>query len=152
RLAHRPLGARDRRARAAGHEPPAAQRAHGRSGRAARPRPEPSARRMTAAPEVEIVDAPALYVVGELVTAPFERLHVEVPRAWERLAASGVEGRRLAEASFTTEAGYVEVVGVLGEQPPEAVPAGQVPVVMPAGRYARLVHEGPVTAIADGFA
>lgn len=107
---------------------------------------------MTAAPEVELVDAPALYVVGELVTAPFERLHVEVPRAWERLAASGVEGRRLAEASFTTEAGYVEVVGVLGEQPPQAVPAGQVPVVMPAGRYARLVHGGPVTAIADGFA
>lgn len=108
---------------------------------------------MTAAPEVELVDAPALYVVGELVAAPFDRLHVEVPRAWERLAANGVvEGRRLAEASFTTEAGYVEVVGVLGEQPPETVPAGQVPVVMPAGRYARLVHEGPVTAIADGFA
>lgn len=102
---------------------------------------------------VEIVELPTRFVVGELVAAPFDRLHVEVPRAWQRFAASGTaEGRRLAEASFTTPDGYVEVVGALYDTDAMPVPRGHVPVVVPAGRYARLVHEGPVARIAEGFA
>lgn len=110
-------------------------------------------------PEVAIVTLPTQLVVGELVAAPFDRLHMEVPAAWQRFVTSGAgEGRRRAEASFTTREGYVEVVGALWEATELSelsaahVPPGQVPVVVPTGDYARLVHDGPVTEIADGFA
>ena len=102
---------------------------------------------------VESVELSMRVVVGELVAAPFDRLHVEVPAAWRRFTAGGAaHGAPLAEASFTTEAGYVEVVGALYDADAVAVPAGHVPVLVPAGRYARLVHTGGLAQIADGFA
>jgi predicted transcriptional regulator YdeE len=105
------------------------------------------------AESVEIVELPTRVVVGELVAAPFDRLHVEVPAAWRRFTASAAaHGIPLAETSFTTESGYVEVVGALRDVDAVAVPAGQVPVLVPAGRYARLVHTGELTQIAEGFA
>jgi len=108
---------------------------------------------VSASASVEIVELPTHVVVGELVAAPFDRLHVEVPAAWQRFAASGAGGgARLAEASFTTDAGYLEVVGALRDPDAVQVPPGHIPVLVPAGRYARLVHEGPLAGIADGFA
>ena len=70
---------------------------------------------------VESVELSMRVVVGELVAAPFDRLHVEVPAAWRRFTAGGAaHGAPLAEASFTTEAGYVEVVGALYDADAEA--------------------------------
>src|SRR5690606_26536423 len=125
-----------RRARAAGGEPPAAQRAAGVDGRRAHAGRALSSRSVStpaSAESVEIVELPTRVVVGELVAAPFDRLYVEVPAAWRRFTASGVaHGAPLAEASFTTASGYVEVVGALRDVGAVAVPAGHVPVLVPA--------------------
>ncbi|MGY5884281.1 GyrI-like domain-containing protein [Modestobacter lacusdianchii] len=104
----------------------------------------------------ELTDLPAQRVVGVQVEAPFDELRHRVPMAWQALLGRAAElpgpgGTGYVEASQHLGGGrYRETVGVLtGADTP--VPAGMAAVVLPAGRWARLVHDGPLAQIADGF-
>ena len=104
----------------------------------------------------ELTDLPELRVVGVRVEAPFDELRHRVPAAWQTLFSRAAElpapdGTGYVEASEHLGDGrYRETVGVL-TGPETAVPAGMTAVVLPAARWARLVHGGPVEQIADGF-
>ena len=105
----------------------------------------------------ELTDLPELRVVGVQVEAPFDELRHRVPAAWHALFS------RAGELPAPDAVGYVEASEHLGDGryretvgvltgPGTAVPAGMTAVVLPATRWARLEHAGPVEQIADGFA
>lgn len=95
---------------------------------------------------MDVVERAASVVTGIEVVAPFGDLAVLVPRAWAELFAQVGDGP-CAEASRSLGDGrYREVVGVLG-----APGAGPARAVLPAGRYVRHVHDGPVAGIGEAF-
>ncbi len=104
---------------------------------------------------VELVRRPALVVAGEPAVGAFGELGELVPAAWRRLLARSdlpaPAGGRYAEASAGLGGGrYLEVVGVLLEAAAD-VPDECALALLPAGRWARLLFEGPVSRIGDGF-
>jgi predicted transcriptional regulator YdeE len=105
---------------------------------------------------VEVVQRPEATVLGVEVVAAFDELGVLVPAAWEQVFARVAQlpvppPHRFAEASrHLGEGRYRETVGVLVGGPVE-VPDGMVLTTLPAGRYVRHRHTGPVETIADGF-
>jgi len=107
---------------------------------------------------IECVSRPSLTVIGLLVEAEWRELPRAVPAAWNELFARQAEltpscgplGEHL-EVSISQEDGsYRELVGVIadaGAHPPQ----GMVKLTVPANRYLRLIHDGPLAGITAGF-
>lgn len=107
---------------------------------------------------IQCVSKPALTVVGILVEAQRDELAQAIRTAWHELFAREVEltpscgplGERL-EAGISCEGDLcTELIGVVVEAG-APVPRGMVRLDVPANRYLRLIHDGPLPGIADGF-
>ena len=100
---------------------------------------------------IETTELPELVIIGILVEAPWQDLSTEVPAAWRELFAAETGATAFLEASLSVEDGiYREIVGYLAARKSD-VPDGMTKVVIPAQRYLRLVHDGPLATIAEGF-
>ena len=100
---------------------------------------------------IETVELPELVIIGILVEAGWRELPAKVPAAWRALFAAETGATAFLEASLSIEDGvYREIVGYLAARKSE-VPEGMTKVVIPAQRYLRLVHDGPLADIARGF-
>lgn len=100
---------------------------------------------------IETVELPELVLIGYMVECPWQDLSREVPAAWKRLFAADTGASAFLEASLSVNDGvYRELVGYLAAKKSE-VPEGMTKVIVPAGRYLRLVHDGPLEGIAGGF-
>ena len=100
---------------------------------------------------IETIEMPELVIIGILVEAPWQALSSEVPKAWQALFAAETGATGFLEASLSVEDGvHREIVGYLAATKSE-VPAGMTKVIVPAQRYLRLVHDGPLADIAGGF-
>lgn len=100
---------------------------------------------------IETIELPALTAIGILVEAPWEALPQAIPAAWTRLFESDTGAQNFLEVSISRENGvYRELVGYLAAQKTE-VPAGMIRYPIPAGRYLRIMHDGPLSGIASGF-
>lgn len=100
---------------------------------------------------IETIELPALVIIGILVEAPRQELPVKVPAAWRQLFAAETGATGFLEASLSVEGGvYREVVGYLAASK-SPVPEGMIKVIIPAQRYLRLVHDGPLAGISNGF-
>ena len=100
---------------------------------------------------IETIDLPELVAIGLEVEAEWSVLAELVPAAWARLFARETGATAFLEVSTRQADGrYRELVGFLAAGTTE-VPDGLVRRVIPPGRYLRLVHDGPLAGIADGF-
>lgn len=100
---------------------------------------------------VETIELPALTAIGILVEAPWNELPRVVPAAWTRLFETDTGATGFLEVSISRDGGvYGELVGYLAAQKTE-VPPGMVRYPIPAGRYLRIMHDGPLEGIAEGF-
>lgn len=100
---------------------------------------------------IETIELPELVIIGIMVEAPWQALSSRVPAAWRELFASDTGATAFLEASLSVEDGvYREIVGYLAAGKSE-VPAGMTKVIIPAQRYLRLIHDGPLANIAQGF-
>ena len=100
---------------------------------------------------IETIELPELVIIGILVDAPWQDLPVKVPAAWRALFAAQTGATAFLEASLSVENGvYREIVGHLAGHRSD-VPEGMKKVVIPPGRYLRLMHDGPLAGIAGGF-
>ena len=100
---------------------------------------------------IETVELPEMVAVGVLVEAPWNELPKVVPAAWTRLFESDTGATSFLEVSISRQDGvYRELVGYLAAKKTE-VPDGMVRIVIPAQRYLRIVHDGPLVDIAAGF-
>ena len=100
---------------------------------------------------IETVELPEMIAIGVLVEAPWAELGKAVPAAWTRLFETDTGATSFLEVSISREGGiYRELVGYLAAKKTE-VPEGMVRIVIPAQRYLRLHHEGPLAEIAGGF-
>lgn len=100
---------------------------------------------------IELIDLPELIAIGILVEAPWERLPVLVPQAWQRLFEMNTGATSFLEVSISREKGlYSELIGYLAAVRSE-VPDGLQRLVIPPARYLRTIHDGPLVNIAQGF-
>lgn len=100
---------------------------------------------------IETIELPELVIIGILVEAPWQELSTKVPAAWRQLFAAETGAAAFLESSLSVEDGiYREIVGYLGARKSD-VPDGMTKVVIPAQRYLRMVHDGPLSGIAQGF-
>lgn len=100
---------------------------------------------------IETIELPELVVIGILVDAPWQELPVKVPAAWHALFAAETGATSFLAASLSVEGGiYREIVGYLAAQK-SCVPDGMTKVVIPPRRYLRLMQDGPLAEIAQGF-
>ena len=100
---------------------------------------------------IETVDLPELVAIGIPVEAEWRELPVAVPRAWKRLFEFDTGATSFLEVSIAREGEhYREFVGYLAATKTD-VPDGLTRIVIPAQRYLRLIHDGPLEQIADGF-
>ncbi|UVC09674.1 effector binding domain-containing protein [Rhizobium sp. TH2] len=100
---------------------------------------------------IETIELPELVLIGILVECPWQELSREVPAAWRRLFEAETGAQAFLEASLSVENGvYRELVGYLAARRTD-VPEGMIKIALPAGRYLRLIHDGPLAGIADGF-
>jgi len=100
---------------------------------------------------IETIELPELVIIGIMIEAPWQDLPGKVREAWTTLFAAETGAISFLEASLSVEDGvYREVVGYLAAQRSE-VAEGMVKVVIPAQRYLRLIHDGPLTGIASGY-
>ena len=100
---------------------------------------------------IETIELPELVIIGMMVEAPWQELSTKVPAAWRELFAADTGATAFLEASLSVEDGiYREIVGYLGAQKSE-VRAGMTKVIIPGQRYLRLIHDGPLANIAQGF-
>lgn len=100
---------------------------------------------------IETIELPELVVIGILIEAPWQELPAKVPAAWRDLFAAATGATAFLEASLSVEDGiYRELVGYLAARKSD-VPDGMTKVIIPAQRYLRLVHDGPLADIASGF-
>jgi predicted transcriptional regulator YdeE len=100
---------------------------------------------------IETIELPELVIIGILIEAPWQELAAKVPEAWRALFAAETGATSFLAASLSVEDGvHREVVGYLaaGKTP---VPEGMTKVIIPARRYLRLHHDGPLAGIAAGF-
>lgn len=101
---------------------------------------------------IETVNYPELTAIGFMVEASREDLPAAISAAWERLFAADSGATSFAAVSLPEENGLQrELVGFLAAKATE-IPPGMVRVDLDAGRYLRLIQDGPVSAIPDGFA
>jgi predicted transcriptional regulator YdeE len=100
---------------------------------------------------IETIALPELVIIGILVEAPWQDLPTKVTAAWRDLFATETGATAFLEASLSIEDGvYREIVGYLAARKSD-VPEGMTKVIIPAQRYLRLVHDGPLAGIARGF-
>jgi predicted transcriptional regulator YdeE len=100
---------------------------------------------------IETIELPELVIIGIMIEAPWQDLPAKMREAWTTLFATETGATSFLEASLSVEDGvYREVVGYLAAQRSE-VPEGMVKVVIPAQRYLRLIHDGPLTGIASEY-
>lgn len=93
-----------------------------------------------------------------MVEAPWQGLPRAIPAAWNQLFARqgelnpscGPLGEPLEVSISRDDGHYRELVGVI-VQPDAKAPAGMIKLTIPANRYLRLVHEGPLAGITAGF-
>lgn len=100
---------------------------------------------------IEIVELPELVCIGYEIEADWQDLAVLMPELWQRLFAADTGATSFLEVSSEPAAGrFRELVGFLAAGSTE-IPDGMTKLVLPAGRYLRLNHEGPLSDIASGF-
>lgn len=100
---------------------------------------------------IETVDLPEMIAIGVLVEAHWHELPKAIPAAWTRLFETDTGATSFLEVSISRENGvYRELVGYLAAKKTE-VPEGMTRIVIPAQRYLRLIHDGPLVEIAAGF-
>ncbi len=100
---------------------------------------------------IETVELPEMTAIGVLVEAPWNDLPKAVPAAWTRLFESDTGASSFLEVSLSRDNGvYRELVGYLAAKKTE-IPAGMTRIVIPAQRYLRIIHDGPLVDIAGGF-
>jgi len=107
---------------------------------------------------IEHINRSAFTAIGLLVEAHWNELPRAIPAAWNELFARQSEltpscgplGQYLEVSVQRQDGFYRELVGVI-VQPDVRPPAGMVKLLIPANRYLRLVHDGPLAGITDGF-
>ncbi|HEV7277744.1 MAG TPA: GyrI-like domain-containing protein [Devosiaceae bacterium] len=100
---------------------------------------------------VETVELPELVAIGFEVVAPWQDLPQAVPAAWRRLFERDTGASAFLEISISRQDGiYRELVGFLAASRTK-VPEGMTRLVIPAQRYLRIMHEGPLEGITAGF-
>lgn len=100
---------------------------------------------------IEIVELPEMIAIGVLIEAKWEDLPRAIPAAWTRLFETDTGATSFLEVSMSREHGvYRELVGYLAASKTE-VPEGMTRIVIPAQRYLRLIHDGPLEHIPAGF-
>ena len=100
---------------------------------------------------IETVELPEMVAIGVLVEAHWNDLPKAVPAAWTRLFESDTGATSFLEVSISRDNGfYRELVGFLAAKKTE-VPDGMTRIVIPAQRYLRILHDGPLAEIAGGF-
>jgi predicted transcriptional regulator YdeE len=100
---------------------------------------------------IDIVDLPEMTAIGILVEAHWNDLPKAIPAAWTRLFETDTGATNFLEVSISRDNGYYrELVGYLAAKKTE-VPAGFTKLTIPAQRYLRLIHDGPLVEIAQGF-
>jgi predicted transcriptional regulator YdeE len=100
---------------------------------------------------IEIVDLPEMTAIGILVEAHWNELPRAIPAAWTRLFETDTGAQNFLEVSISRENGfYRELVGYLAAKKTE-VPPGMTKLTIPAQRYLRLIHDGPLPEITLGF-
>lgn len=100
---------------------------------------------------IDTIDLPEMVAIGVLVEAPWDELPSAIPAAWTRLFETDTGATSFLEVSISRENGiYRELVGYLAATRTE-VPPGMVKITIPAQRYLRLLHDGPLAGIAAGF-
>ncbi|HEV2513680.1 MAG TPA: effector binding domain-containing protein [Devosia sp.] len=100
---------------------------------------------------IETVELPEMTAIGVLVEAHWNDLPKAIPVAWTRLFETDTGASSFLEVSMSREGGiYRELVGYLAAKKTE-VPDGMVRLVIPAQRYLRIIHDGPLVEIAAGF-
>ncbi|CAN7239026.1 effector binding domain-containing protein [Devosia sp. LjRoot16] len=100
---------------------------------------------------IETVELPEMQAIGVLVEAHWNDLPKAIPAAWTRLFETDTGASSFLEVSISRDNGiYRELVGYLAAKKTE-VPDGMVRIVIPAQRYLRIVHDGPLVEIAAGF-
>jgi len=100
---------------------------------------------------IETVELPEMHAIGVLVEAHWNDLPKAIPAAWTRLFETDTGASSFLEVSISRDNGvYRELVGYLAAKKTE-VPDGMVRIIIPAQRYLRVVHDGPLVDIAAGF-
>lgn len=100
---------------------------------------------------IETVELPEMTAIGVLVEAHWNDLPKAIPAAWTRLFETDTGASSFLEVSLSRDKGvYRELVGYLAAKKTE-VPEGMVRIVIPAQRYLRIIHDGPLVDIAAGF-
>jgi predicted transcriptional regulator YdeE len=100
---------------------------------------------------IETIELPEMIAIGVLVEASGDDLPKAIPAAWTRLFETDTGATSFLEVSISREHGvYRELVGYLAAKKTE-VPAGMTRIVIPAQRYLRIIHDGPLAEIAAGF-
>ncbi|WP_332687819.1 GyrI-like domain-containing protein [Devosia sp.] len=100
---------------------------------------------------IETVELPEVHAIGVLVEAHWNDLPKAIPAAWTRLFETDTGASSFLEVSISRDNGiYRELVGYLAAKKTE-VPDGMVRIVIPAQRYLRIIHDGPLVEIAAGF-
>lgn len=104
-----------------------------------------------ASSRIETVELPELIAIGLFVEATPDELPKAIPAAWHRLFERDTGATSFLAVSLPHEDGARrELVGYLAAGKTE-VPDGLTRIVIPAQRYLRLIHDGPVETIAEGF-
>lgn len=100
---------------------------------------------------IDTVDLPEMTAIGVMVETSWDELPHAVPAAWTRLFETDTGATSFLEVSLPREAGvWRELVGYLAAKATE-VPPGMTRITIPAQRYLRLIHDGPLVDIAAGF-
>lgn len=105
---------------------------------------------------MEITERDGLTVMGLEVTARWEDLWTEMPKAWKTLLARLEEiphqaSDRLVDVSLERRGDhYRQVIGAVVNRI-ERCPEGMTTIYIPPQRLVFHRHEGPVTGIADTF-
>lgn len=100
---------------------------------------------------IETIELPELIAIGILVEAHWNELPRAIPAAWTRLFETDTGATSFLEISISRQNGvYRELVGYLAAKKTE-VPEGMTRIVIPAQRYLRIMHDGPLVDIAAGF-
>lgn len=100
---------------------------------------------------IEIVELPELVCIGYEIEAERQELPALMPGLWDRLFAADTGATSFLEVSSEPAEGrFRELVGFLAARATE-IPDGMTKLVLPARRYLRFSHEGPLSGIASGF-
>lgn len=100
---------------------------------------------------IETIELPEMTAIGIVVEAHWTELGRAIPAAWTRLFETDTGATSFLEVSMSRQDGvYRELVGYLAAKKTE-VPEGMTKITIPAQRYLRLVHDGPLADIAHSF-